>query len=364
MESTAMRRFAYYLFVLFLFGSAASLASAEVTTQVVTEGFSKPTSVAIQPETETPFVVDQGAGAIVRVVDGERQVVIAGFEGQLPWAIDFIDKNRLVVSGGDDSSNDSLLKMFRLAYEIPAPLAAKSDGEDLTTVPADEPSEEEAGEEEQPSAEESGPGALTFLSIDRDLVYSASQAAGGGVWRKGITLVESTAEASAEETPRARRGERDGTISKKEAERTFQRFVDSDAPEEKSKITALITSPRREITMIETPEERTSSQLVFYDAAGKSLLLRLDTGLGEVIALAYSPDTGRLYALAQDERDDHSAGLYRLDAVRRDGKQAISPHQVLPLEDGIAMTFSAKGELFLLAGKEDEGKLLKIEPGL
>lgn len=359
-----MRRSTLYLLVLLLSGASAPMASAEVTTQVVTEGFSKPTAVAIQPETETPFVVDQGAGAIVRVVEGERQEVVSGFEGQLPWALDFVDKNRLVISGGDDSSSGSLLKMFRLTDKMDSPLAADADGEDLTTAPVDEPAKEESEEEEQPSAEESGPGALTYLAIDRDLVYSASQAAGGGVWRKGITLVEATAEAPAEEAPRARRSARDESASKKEAERSFQRYVVSDAEGEKAKIAALITSPRREITLIETPEGGMSSQLAFYDASGKSLLLRLDTGLSGVTALAYSPDTGRLYALAHADRDDHPAGLYRLDAVRRDGKQAISPYQVLPLEDGIAMTFSAKGELFLLAGEEGEGKLLKIEPGL
>jgi len=364
MESTAMRRSAYCLLVLFLSGALATTASAEVTAELVTEGFSKPTAVAIQPETETPFVVDQGAGAIVRVVDGERQEVISGFEGELPSSLDFVDKNRLVVAGGDDTSSGSLLKLFRLTDEMASPLTSKTDGDDLTVTPADEPSEEKSDEEEQPSTEENGPGVLTYLAIDRDLVYAAGQAIGGGVWRKGITLVESPAEASAEDAPRARRGGRGESTSKEEAERTFQRFVVSDAEGEKAKISALITSPRREITLIETPEGGMSSQLVFYDAAGKSLLLRLDTELGGVASLVYSPETGRLYALAREDRNDHPAGLYRLDAVRRDGKQAISPHQVLPLEAGIAMTFSAKGELFLLAGEEAEGKLLKIEPGL
>ncbi|MEX2358440.1 MAG: hypothetical protein WEE51_08910 [Pirellulaceae bacterium] len=359
-----MRRSAYYLLVLFLLGASATMALAEVTTQVVTEGFSQPTAVAIQPETETPFVVDQGAGTIVRVVDGERQEVVTGFEGQLPWALEFVDKNRLVIAGGDDSSDGSLLKMFRLTDEMPSPLAAKEAGEDLTTSPADESSEEESEEEEQSPTEESGPGALTYLAIDRDLVYAAGQATGGGVWRKGITLVETQAEATEEEPARARRDRREESASKKDAERSFQRYLVSDVEGEKSKIAAMITSPRREVTLIETPDGEMASQLVFYDASGKSLLLRLDTGLGGVTALAYSPETGRLYALAQADRDDHSPGLYRLDAVRRDGKQAISPHQVLPLKDGIAMTFSAKGELFLLAGVEAEGKLLKIEPGL
>ena len=364
-----MRRSAYCLLVLFLFGTSIPMASAEVTTELVAEGFSKPTAVAIQPETETPFVVDQGAGTIVRVIDGERQEVVSGFEGKLPWALEFVDKNRLVIAGGDDSSDSFLLKMFRLTSEMPSPLAATTEGEDLTATPADKPSDDESEEDEQPtteeiSSEESGKRALTYLAIDRDLVYAAGRAAGGGVWRKGITLVESPAETSDEEASRGRRCRREEATSKKDAERSFQRFLIIDAEGEQATIAALITSPRREITMIETPEGEMASQLVFYDASGKSLLLRLDTGLGGVAALAYSPDTGRLYALAQADRDKHSAGLYRLDAVRRDGKQAISPHPVLSLKDGIAMTFSAKGELFLLAGGEGEGKLLKIEPGL
>ena len=146
--------------------------------------------------------------------------------------------------------------------------------------------------------------------------------------------------------------------------------VDVDAP------AAITMSPRREVVVGQMGEinDQKDSLLTFYDQKSKSLLMSLPAEMFDLVGLAYSPKTGRLYGVDYSWADPKQGGLYRLDAVRRDGKQVVKATKLIELDQPTALAFNDDGELFITVfgngdGKDESkapatGKLLKIGEGL
>jgi hypothetical protein len=143
-------------------------------------------------------------------------------------------------------------------------------------------------------------------------------------------------------------------------------LVQCDAP------VAITMSPRGEIVVGQMGEltESPDSLLSFYGSRSGRLLLNLSTELRDVTALAYSPKTGLLYALDFAWAQPDQGGLYRLDAVRVDGKQQCKATKLHSLTRPTAMAFNKAGELYItvLGATEQEaeaaGSLLRLPAGL
>jgi hypothetical protein len=92
-------------------------------------------------------------------------------------------------------------------------------------------------------------------------------------------------------------------------------------------------------------------------------LLVLETGLDEIQALVYSPITGNLYAAAISLANPEQSGVYRIDAVRENGRDGCKVVLVARVERAMAMVFADNGALYVVtAGEADgaTGKLLKL----
>lgn len=117
-------------------------------------------------------------------------------------------------------------------------------------------------------------------------------------------------------------------------------------------------------------ETADGATLVFYHPVNiaEEPLLQLPIELSGVVSLAYSPETGNLYA-ASRAADSSQSGVYRLDAHydASSGDQSCQAVRVVEVEDPTALVFDNSGALFIAtAGAEGEsnGKLLRVAPGL
>ena len=109
------------------------------------------------------------------------------------------------------------------------------------------------------------------------------------------------------------------------------------------------------------------SLLTFYSDEG-DLLMKLETGLDDVCALAYSP-TGNLYALDFAWGEGESGGLYRLDKSAEAPATSCLAVEQLALDRPTAMAFAPGGELYIVQfGAEESGatggRLLRVAAGL
>jgi len=328
--------------VLFL----AASAHAQIKPEVILEGLKCPSGVAIQPETGTVFVAETAASQVIRVVDGKAEVVVRDFpqdeygKGPVyqigPLGLAFLDKDRLVVGDGSLKDGEEVVRV----YEVPE---AGSDA-----LPAAD------GKKTNPLAAEGdtpGEGNFYGVAIDPDGIYVSANGDDKKGWVARVTLEKDTV------------GKLERYIPTKES-------VDVDAP------AAITMSPRREIVVGQMGEitDQKDSLLTFYDQKSKSLLLSLSTDIYDLVGLAYSPKTGRLYGVDFSWADPKQGGLYRLDAVRRDGKQVVKATKLIDLDQPTALAFNDDGELFVTVfgngDGEDEskapatGKLLKIGEGL
>ncbi len=108
------------------------------------------------------------------------------------------------------------------------------------------------------------------------------------------------------------------------------------------------------------------SLLTIYDADSKKLLKSYKTGLHDIAGLAYSPKTGKLYAVDFAWVDVTQGGLFEL-TVSGDEVKAT---KVASLLKPTALTFGADGSLFVTifgdteAGNPTPGSVVKFAPGL
>lgn len=89
---------------------------------------------------------------------------------------------------------------------------------------------------------------------------------------------------------------------------------------------AVAVGPRDELVLV---ERDTAAGVVvsYHDHAGRCVL-RLPTGLAGLRDISFAPEGTALWAAASDSSGN--AGLWRLDATMRNGRQGIRPELVLP----------------------------------
>ncbi len=108
----------------------------------------------------------------------------------------------------------------------------------------------------------------------------------------------------------------------------------------------LVLGPRRRN---EKPDAkgRHQSLLAFYNAKSGNLLMSLPTGLHDITGLAYSPKSGRLYAVDFAWDDPSQGGLYRLDAATIDNRSGVKAVKMTSLDKPSALVFASDNVLYV-----------------
>lgn len=323
----------------------ASTAFAEIKVDKVLENLDNPCGVAIQPETNTIFVAESGAGRVIRVIDGKAQDVITDFpmdvygEGPKynigPLGLTFLDKNTLVVGGGGNPDGEELIRIYTVPEQDED--AINADAMKASTGPL--------------VAEGDVVGEGNFYSVvaNEGAIYATCNGDDAKGW---ISRADR----------KSKLGELTKFIATKEQ-------VHVDAP------VGLTISPDGHLVVGQMGEitAETDSLLTFYGSANGKMLLNLETGLRDITALCYSNGSGQLYAIDFAWADTSKGGLFRMDGEGSGKNQTCKAVKVTTLDKPTAMVAATDNSLYVTIlgtakkdAKEGEkpGRLLRISGDL
>jgi DNA-binding beta-propeller fold protein YncE len=109
------------------------------------------------------------------------------------------------------------------------------------------------------------------------------------------------------------------------------------------------------------------SLLTFYDPKDGSLKRSLKTNLNDIVGLAYSPKTGKLYATDFSWVDAAQGGLFRLDI---EGEE-VKAEKITSLDKPTGLAFDKDGKLYICifgtaaeGSKDLPGAVVSIDAGL
>jgi hypothetical protein len=286
---------------------------------------------------------------VIRVASGKpaaRSDAITGFdtsdssgnflESSGPRGVLFLDRSRLVVAGGDAKG----LAFIRL-YEL-------SDGKDQQKpLTADQREQNLA----PPAAGESEARIFAFHALARtnandlvpDLLILAAQAkdSAPAVWKVHV---------------------RAGTLDELKPFRTTA----SPANAKTTSAVAVGSHGYILLSQLAAVDGAAQSRLEFLNPVDASPIFELSTKLQEVVALAYSPRSGNLYAADFASRDSQRGGIYRLDDAGEPGKPVVAAVKVADVSRPTAIAFAPDGALYVTAlgssdgQAENSGVLLKL----
>ena len=120
-----------------------------------------------------------------------------------------------------------------------------------------------------------------------------------------------------------------------------------------SRPVAVAIGPADELVTIEAAAHEGTASLVATGHGGRELL-RLDTGLADVRGVAFARDGSSLWVIAGAVAGPvpQPAGLWRLDAVLHDDRQAVRPTCVAPLDDPQALAAISDRSLVVVHGSQ------------
>jgi hypothetical protein len=325
--------------------SVSHCRSEEVAFESILRGLHNPCGVTVQPDTGHVFVAESGAGRIIRVVDGRAEDVIVDFpldefgDGPKytigPLGLIFQDARTLIVGGGGMQGGDELVRI----YEVP-----------------------DAGSPAIPSAK--------MKNSLGPLAASADVKGEGNFHAVAVTpaAVFVTCSGDDEKGWIAKADIATSGYSKLERFVATKEAVHVDAP------VGLTIGPGGDVVVGQMGEINVPRDglLSFYHAKTGRLRMNLELQLFDVTGLAYSTrHADRLYAVDFAWMDLEKGGLYRLDAVQQDGKQAVKAVLMAALERPTALAFAPDGTLYVTvigpiadSPGAPEGRLVKFAPGL
>jgi len=318
--------------------AVAPLMAAEPTVETVVGGLYNPCAVAVQPETGDLFVSDSGAGRVIRVVDGKAVDVIVGFEKDVygkgpkfdigPLGLVFLNKNTLVVGGGDKPDGEEQLRVFT----VPAAGSPAVKVSDATASFAIEATDDLKGE-----------GNFYGLAANGKSVFVTCN----GDDTKGWI---------------SRASRKKNTLS------DFARFLPTKEATEVDAPIAAVISPKGQLVVgqggeVTVPED---SLLTFYNPKTGKMLLNLSTGLYDITGLAYSADGKSLFATDFAWMKTEDGGLFQLISSDDNGKQSIEAKKMVSLDKPTALAVKDDAIYVTVFGSpaegsdEKAGKLVKI----
>ncbi len=302
----------------------------------VTDGLNNPTCVAVQPETGFVFVADSGNGQIVRVLDGKVDPVITDFPKESlgttppvnigPLCLSFINKDNLLVGTGGQPAGEDGVRHFVLT---PTPVKYDSAKNSLTLI-AD------------PIATEPAEGNFFGLAVTPNSIYTSSQGSPAKGW---ICL--------------ANRSSNDSITN-------LTRHFSSTEAIGVAHPGSLTLSPHGYLIVSCVGElgEKKDSVAAFFEPVSKKMLLKLELGLHDVCAIAYSPRR-QMYALDMAWAQPNAGGLYRV-VEDKSVPSGLKTKLVAKLPNPTSMCFDSDGAVYVtLRGAVDEkgntkGSLVRI----
>ena len=326
--------------------------SADIKVDEVLKNLNNPCGVAVQPETNTVFVSESGAGRVIRVIDGKSENVIVDFPMDTygkgptydigPLGLTFLDKDTLVVGGGGNPDGEELVRIYTIEPPGSAPLKASDMADSVGPLEAD--------------GDVVGEGNFHAVVATGGAVYATGNGddTKGWIARAAWKRTAAVAPLAMEELTRF--------IATKEA-------VNVDAP------VGLTVSPDGHLVVGQMGEitEGKDSQLTFYSASTGKLLLNLETGLRDITGLAYAPTSEQLYALDFAWSDTGKGGLFRLDGEGSGRDQSCNAVKIRSLDKPTAIAANSDDVLYVtILGTQKEkpkkgelpGRLLKIRGDL
>ncbi len=318
------------------------LHAAEPAHKVLVKGLDNPSGLAVQPGSGHLFVAARDGVHRVEPNSGQTFPEITGYPTDIygkgpkynigPLGVGFIGKSTLVVSDGSRPDGSEVVRCYK-----------------VTASPASEPQHEEknatctigpitAGE-----ASTQGEGNFYAMAINESGIYITAN----GDDTKGWVLKAPLAKGQPESL--------EPYLATKPA-------VEVDAP------VGITFAPTGELVIGQMGEMNVphDSLLTMYDAASKKLLASHKTNLFDIAGLAYSPKTGKLYAVDFAWADTTQGGLYEL-AV---SGNAVKATKIASLLKPTALAFDDAGNLFVTvfgdtdANPDKAGQIVKFEPGL
>lgn len=321
--------------------AAAEETPPEATVTLILSNLDNPAGIAIQPETGHVFVSDSGAGRIVSFDPAEKKqnvmLRIKGFSTDVygkgpmynigPLGLAFLDQNTLVVGGGDLPDSKELVRV----YDVSGTETLGVDDAKYKCGPIGPGADSEKGE-----------GNFYGVAASKTNIYVTSNGDDTKGWVLKIDLADGVP------------GELTPFIP------TKVRLEDTDAP------VGITLNRDGQIVVgqmgeINKPED---SLYTVYDPETGELMTKIATGLYDIAGVAFSPKTGKLYAVDFAWMDTTLGGLYRLDVE----EDALTKVKIASLDKPTALAFAPDGTLYvsLIGTAEDgatkkPGKLVRIE---
>lgn len=294
-----------------------------IFSQVVIDGLNHPAGVAVQPKSGDVYIADSGAGRIVRLHDvpGEYalQPVITGFPVENsgpggkrpigPLGLCFLNKYALVVGEGGQPDGKDVISIYR-----PPHAGAIESSETLDQLgPIGSSANSPAGE-----------GNFFGVAATDNALFVLLNGEGSNGWIAkanltdgmpgDLTLLSNTLADTKVGRPLAIGIGRQGQL-------ILGHAGDYNTPND--------------------------SIMTVYDPNNGKLLMNVSTQLHDIVGLALSPQTGRIYALDYSWIAPEEGGLYRLD-LGKDGNEMICrPTLLMNLNRPTGLAFAEDGTLFI-----------------
>lgn len=113
------------------------------------------------------------------------------------------------------------------------------------------------------------------------------------------------------------------------------------------------------------------SLLTIYDASTGELITSAKTGLSDLVGLAYSPKSGKLYGIDFSWVDPSKGGLYSIELSGEDKDATVKTEKLCSLDKPAAMCFANDGKLYVAefgtqaeGSTERPGRIVMIEGDL
>lgn len=308
--------------------------AGRIVTTVV-EGLNNPTSVVMQPETGVIFVADSGNGQVVRIVNGKAEPIVTDFPKESlattpsvnigPLSLAFLNRENLIVGCGGQAAGVDAVKVYTLSA------ATKFDAPKLSlNLVADEP-------QSQPAE-----GNFFGLAVAPNAVFTTSQGDSAKGWI---------------------------SISMKSPSETLSGLARHIATTEATGVatpTAITVTPHGYLLVANVGSlgAEKDSVLAFYETASKKMLMKLDTGLMDISAIAYSPRR-QMYVLDMAWSQPESGGLYRI-VEDKTAASGLRTKLICKLPHPTSMSFDGDGAVYVtLRGEVDDkgnskGSLVRI----
>jgi hypothetical protein len=300
--------------------------------RLVVDSFDTPCGLALQPETGHVFVSLKDR--IVRVVPSETYTVhdeITGFptdrygKGPVyefgPLGLAFADRSTLIVGDGSQEDGKEIVRIYTVGLQ-PLPRDMVRKAEDMTSFSTPIPAGEDSFQGEGNFFGVAVHGATAFITSNGD-------DSKGWICKLELDL-------------------------KKPPPLKLIPFIRSKELTETNAPMGAIMSPDGKLVVCQfgATNKYPDSLLTFYDPATGKLEKKFETQLPDLIGVAYSPKTGKLYGLDFSWAAPSKGGLYRLE-LDADQLKAV---RLAVLERPTALAFSSTGTLYVTVLGAEPGK--------